>query len=389
MPIYHKLGKIPEKRHTTFKKSYNGVASGYYYEQLFGTEGFSGMASLLYHVYRPTMITDILERVDVSPEIAVDKNLTARRLIGFDVAPADDFLDSRRYLMVNDDLYIGVAAPRRSMSDYFYKNGGADELLFIHRGSGRLRTLLGIISFEYGDYLIIPRGMIYQIEFDGDDNRLFFIESFSPIYTPKRYRNEFGQLLEHSPFCERDYKLPRDLETHDEKGEFRIKVKKQDVLHSLVYASHPFDLVGWDGYNFPYGFSIHNFEPITGRVHQPPPVHQTFEARHFVVCSFCPRLYDYHPRSVPAPYNHSNIDSDELLYYVDGDFMSRNNVGKGQMTLHPAGIPHGPHPGAMEKSIAQVKTEELAVMVDTFCPLMLTKKAIEIDDGNYYQSWIE
>ena len=385
MPIYHKLGKIPQKRHTIFRKEDGNL----YNEQLFGTIGFDGMSSLLYHIHRPTMVKEILESRDVSPKIAVAKNMTARKLIGYDAEPKDDYLESRVPLLVNNDIHIGVAAPRKSMRDYFYKNADADEMLFIHRGKGKLRTLVGNISFEYGDYLIIPRGMIYQIEFEDDDNRILYAESFHPIYTPKRYRNWFGQLLEHSPFCERDYKLPEELETYDEKGEFLMKVKKQGMLHQMVYVSHPFDVVGWDGYNYPYGFSIHNFEPITGRVHQPPPVHQTFETSAFVVCSFCPRLYDYHPQAIPAPYNHSNIDSDEMLYYVDGDFMSRNDIGPGHITLHPAGIPHGPHPGAYERSIGKKSTEELAVMIDTFKPLMITENALKLDDGKYYQSWLE
>ena len=385
MPVYHRLGKIPPKRHTQFEKPGGGL----YYEQLFGTIGFDGMSSLLYHVHRPTMVKEILKSTDVTPKIAVEKSVKSRKLIGFNAEPADDFLDSRTPLLVNNDAHIGVAAPRQSMTSYFYKNADADELLFVHKGSGTLRTMLGNIEFEYGDYLLVPRGMIYQIEFDTEENRLFFVESFHPIYTPKRYRNWFGQMLEHSPFCERDYKLPTDLETHDETGDFVIKVKKQGVVHELLYATHPFDVVGWDGYNFPYGFSIHNFEPITGRVHQPPPVHQTFETSAFVVCSFCPRLYDYHPKSIPAPYNHSNIDSDEVLYYVDGDFMSRNDIGPGHISLHPAGIPHGPHPGAYERSIGQTETEELAVMVDTFKPLMITENAMKLDDGKYYRSWLE
>ena len=385
MPVYHKLGKIPQKRHTVFEKPGGGL----YYEQLFGTIGFDGMSSLMYQVHRPTMVKEIAEAVDVSPKISVDKNITARLLKGFEVAPEDDFLDSRKPLLVNSDIHIGLAAPKKSLTTYFYKNADADEMLFVHRGSGTLRTLLGQVPFEYGDYLIIPRGMIYQIDFDSADNRLLYAESFHPIYTPKRYRNWFGQLLEHSPYCERDYKLPQDLETYDEKGDFVLKIKKQGMLHSLVYDTHPFDVVGWDGYNFPYGFSIHNFEPITGRVHQPPPVHQTFETRAFVVCSFCPRLYDYHPKAIPSPYNHSNIDSDEMLYYVDGDFMSRNNIEQGHITLHPGGIPHGPHPGAYERSIGKKETHELAVMIDTFKPLMVTEEALKIDDGKYYQSWLE
>ena len=384
MPIYHRLGTIPNKRHTIFRKPDGNL----YNEQLFGTIGFDGMSSLLYHVHPPTNVKEIIGHKDVAPSIAASKNLISRKLITFDVSPQGDFLNARVPLLVNSDIHIGVAAPKQSLREYFYKNADADELLFIHRGTGRLKTLFGEIPFEYGDYLVIPRGTIYQVEFDTPENRILYAESFHPIYTPKRYRNYFGQLLEHSPFCERDYKLPENLVTNDEMGDFLIKIKKDNVLHELVYASHPFDVVGWDGYNFPYGFSIHNFEPITGRVHQPPPVHQTFETSAFVVCSFCPRLYDYHPQAIPAPYNHSNIDSDEVLYYVDGDFMSRNNIGPGYITLHPGGIPHGPHPGAYERSIGKKSTEELAVMIDTFRPLQITEQAMQLDDGKYYQSWI-
>ena len=385
MPLYHKLGKIPPKRHTVFKKTDGSL----HYEQLFGTIGFEGMSSLLYHLYRPTMVKEIGATKDVAPKAAVRYNIKSRLLKGFEIRPEDDFLESRKIVLFNSDVNVALAAPRKAMAEYFYKNADADELLFIHKGTGTLKTFLGEIPFEYGDYLLIPRGMIYQIAFDAEDNRLLVTESFSPIYTPKRYRNWFGQHLEHAPFCERDFKLPQNLQTHDEKGEFVIKVKKQGQLHHLVYASHPFDVVGWDGYNFPYGFSIHNFEPITGRVHQPPPVHQTFETNAFVVCSFVPRLYDYHPNAIPAPYNHSNIDSDEVLYYVDGDFMSRKNIDKGYISLHPAGIPHGPHPGTYEASIGKTKTEELAVMIDTFKPLQLTQTALDIDNGTYYQSWLE
>ncbi len=385
MPIYHKLGEIPHKRHTVFKKKDGSL----YYEQLFGTIGFDGMSTLMYHVYRPTMVKEVGTTLDISPKAAVDYNLTSRLLKGFEVQPKDDFLDSRVVVLFNSDVHIGLAAPKNSVQDYFYKNADADELIFVHEGSGSLKTMLGDIPFTTGDYLLIPRGMIYQIHFDSADNRLLVTESFHPIYTPKRYRNWFGQHLEHSPFCERDFKLPQNLETHDEKGEFLIKVKKQGQLHHIIYASHPFDVVGWDGYNFPYGFSIHDFEPITGRVHQPPPVHQTFETGAFVICSFCPRLYDYHPEAIPAPYNHSNIDSDEVLYYVEGDFMSRKGIDRGYISLHPAGIPHGPHPGTYEGSIGKEGTEELAVMIDTFKPLKLTQAALDIDDGKYYQSWLE
>jgi homogentisate 1,2-dioxygenase len=385
MPLYYKLGNIPPKRHTQFEKPTGGL----YYEQLFGTEGFHGHSSLLYHVHRPTQLKEISNSYSVEPKIAIGKNLKSLLLKGFELKPEDDFLDSRKALLVNRDCIIGLAAPRKSLTSYFYKNADADELIFIHKGKGKLRTMMGNIQFEYGDYLIIPRGMIYQIEFENEDNRLFYVESYAPFYTPKRYKNESGQHLEHSPFCERDFKLPTELETHDEKGNFTIKIKKEGMIHELIYATHPFDVIGWDGYNFPYGFSIHNFEPITGRVHQPPPVHQTFETSTFVVCSFCPRLYDYHPKAIPAPYNHSNIDSDEVLYYVDGDFMSRNNIEQGHITLHPKGIPHGPAPGAMERSIGQTVTQELAVMIDTFRPLMITEEAMALDDGKYYKSWVE
>jgi len=335
------------------------------------------------------MVKSIGTPQDVSPKIAVKNSVQSRMLNGFQVAPEKDYLEARKPILVNSDIIIGLAAPQQSLKTYFYKNADADEMLFIHKGSGVLRTIFGQIRFEYGDYLIIPRGTIYQIDFDTEENRILYAESYSPIYTPKRYRNWFGQLLEHSPFCERDYKLPEKLGSFDEKGDFEIKIKKQGMIHSLVYASHPFDVVGWDGYNFPYGFSIHNFEPITGRVHQPPPVHQTFETSAFVICSFVPRLYDYHPKAIPAPYNHSNIDSDEMLYYVDGDFMSRNHIEKGFISLHPAGIPHGPHPGAYERSIGQKETGELAVMIDTFKPLMITEQALQIEDKNYFTSWLD
>jgi len=384
MPFYHKLGNIPHKRHTVFRQPNGNL----YHEQLFGTIGFDGMSSLLYHIQPPTVVKEILGETNIAPEIALDRNMTMRSLKGFEVTPKDDFIASRTPVLVNSDCYIELASPKKSMTDYFYKNADADEVIFIHRGSGQLKTQLGVIDFSYGDYLVVPRGMIYQLHFNVEDNKLFIVQSFHPIYTPKRYRNWFGQLLEHSPYCERDIRPPHKLETIDEEGSFLIRIKKQDVLYDYVYAHHPFNVVGWDGFNYPYAFSIHDFEPITGRVHQPPPVHQTFETSAFVICSFVPRLYDYHPDSIPAPYNHSNIDSDEVLYYVDGDFMSRNHIEKGQITLHPAGIPHGPHPGAYERSIGKKETLELAVMVDTFKPLKLTKQAIQIEDPTYMKSWI-
>lgn len=385
MPHYIQLGSIPHKRHTQFRKPDGGL----YSEQLFSTEGFSDDYSLLYHIYPPTQIIKTDEPIDVSPKVAEEKMLKHRCFEGFQVKPVADYLESRKAVLVNNDCLIVLAAPQQSMSEYFYKNADADELIFIHEGSGTVKTQYGKLDFSYGDYIVIPRGTIYQIHFNGSDNRLFIVESFSPFRYPKRYLSKHGQLLEHSPYCERDIRGPKDLETIDQKGDFLIKTKKKGILYGLHYGTHPFDVIGWDGCCYPYIFSIHDFEPITGRVHQPPPVHQTFDAHNFVVCSFCPRLYDYHPAAIPAPYNHSNIDSDEVLYYVDGDFMSRKNVTRGMITLHPAGIPHGPHPGAVEKSIGKKETLELAVMVDTFHPLQLTEEAIRIENEGYTMSWAE
>ena len=384
MSRYHSLGKIPKKRHTTFKKP-NGDL---YQEELFGTAGFAGMSSLLYHIHPPTVVTEIKDKGSVMPKIAVEKNMKAISFKGFSLQPEEDFLDSRKTLFVNNDLHIGLAAPKSFSKDYFYKNGDADEMLFIHVGSGTLRTNYGNIPFKYGDYLIIPKGVIYQIDFDTEDNRILYVESFEPIFTPKRYRNNFGQLLEHSPFCERDMRLPENLETHDEKGDFLVKIKKQGNMWEYVYGNHPFDVVGWDGFHYPFAFSIHDFEPITGRIHMPPPIHQTWESVGFVVCSFVPRMYDYHPESIPAPYHHSNIDSEELLYYVDGDFMSRNGIEKGQITLHPGGVPHGPHPGAIERSVGKKETGELAVMIDPFRPMSITEEALKLQVDDYHKSWI-
>jgi len=385
MPYYHKLGLIPHKRHTQFRKPDGSL----YAEQLFSTEGFSNDYSLLYHCHPPTEIIKTDPPLDAMPSVSEEKMLKHRSFEGFNIKPEKDFLQSREVILVNNDLHIGLASPLESMKDYFYKNADADELIFVHEGNGFLKTMYGDLSFGYGDYLIIPRGTIYQIEFSGADNRLFFVESFSPIRFPKKYLSKYGQLMEHSPYCERDIRPPSNLVTKDEPGDFLIKTKKKGRMYGIHYGHHPFDVIGWDGYCYPFAFSIHDFEPITGRVHQPPPVHQTFEGNNYVVCSFCPRLFDYHPQSIPAPYNHSNIDSDELIYYVDGDFMSRKNVTRGMITLHPGGIPHGPHPGAVERSIGAKETKELAVMVDTFHPLMLTKEALEIENQNYTMSWAE
>ena len=384
MPIYQRAGTIPKKRHTVFRQP-NGEL---YHEELFGTEGFSSTSSLLYHLNPPTMVKSIGDAVDFRPKIAVEDNLKCLSFKGFEVEPSGDYLQSRKVFFVNDDMQIGIARPSQSMEDYFFKNSDSDELLFVHEGGGVLHTMYGQVPFEYGDYVIIPRGTVYRLSFNDSNNRLLFIESHSPIRSPKRYRNEFGQYLEHSPFCERDYRYPENFETIDQKGDFLIQIKKRGLIYPYVYGNHPFDLIGWDGYNYPYAFSIFDFEPITGRIHMPPPIHQQFEGRNFVVCSFVPRMYDYHPDAIPAPYHHSNIDSEEILYYVDGDFMSRNNIEKGQFTLHPGGVPHGPHPGAIERSIGKKETGELAVMIDPFNPLKITADALNYEVKDYYKSWI-
>ncbi len=385
MPIYQSVGHIPPKRHTVFRQP-DGTL---YHEELFGTEGFSGKSSLLYHAAPPTKVLSMGEPYSVRPVTAIKDNLKALSFRGFNVEPNDDYIASRKTLFVNDDLHIGLAAPQKSMDSYFFKNADADEMLFVHEGNGSLRTCYGSINFEYGDYLIIPRGTTYQLMFDAPQNRLLFIEGFGTIRSPRRYTNEFGQFLETSPYCERDFKLPKNLETHTERGEFLLNIKKNGLIYPYIYEMHPFDLIGWYGYSYPYGFSIFNFEPITGRVHLPPPIHQQWEGNNFVVCSFVPRLYDYHPLAIPAPYHHSNIDSDEILYYVDGDFMSRNNIQRGQFTLHPAGLTHGPHPGAIERSIGKKETKELAVMIDPFNPVSITEEAMKIDVPDYYKSWLE
>lgn len=385
MAHYYSLGSIPHKRHTQFRQPDGKL----YSEQLFSTEGFSSNYSLLYHIHPPTQIIRAEEPTDVSPMASTDNILKHRSFQGFSVKPDADYLKSRKVVLFNNDVQISLAAPTKSLTEYYFKNADADEVIFIHEGTGKLKTQYGQLPFSYGDYLVVPRGTIYQIEFNDENNRLFIVESFSPVTFPKRYLSKYGQLLEHAPFCERDIRKPENLQTIDQKGEFLINTKKKGLLYPITYANHPFDVVGWDGCEYPYAISIHDFEPITGRVHQPPPVHQTFDAHNFVICSFCPRLYDYHPQAIPAPYNHSNIDSDEVLYYVDGDFMSRKHVTRGMITLHPAGIPHGPHPGAVEKSIGKKETQELAVMVDTFHPLKMTVDAQNIEDEGYIMSWAE
>lgn len=384
MARYHQLGKIPKKRHVVFKNEEGGL----YYEELISSEGFADNYSLVYHANRPTMVSHVGKAIPCNIEFSDDQQLKSRSLEGFKTEPKDDYLESRTPVLGNDDTLISLAAPKQSMKDYFFKNSQASEMIFIHEGSGVFKCMFGDIEFSCGDHIIIPKGTVYQLEFKDENNRLFIVESNTPYRFPSKYLNPEGQLLEHAPFYERDIRLPQNLQSNSEKGEFKIMIKRDNALHPYTYDAHPFGVIGWDGYHYPYALSIHDFEPITGRLHMPPPIHQTWQTAGFVTCAFVPRLYDYHPDSIPAPYHHSNIDSDEVLYYVDGDFMSRNNIEKGQITLHPMGIPHGPHPGATERSIGQKETQELAVMVDTFKPLKLTKQAEKIELKDYYKSWL-
>lgn len=386
MAYYYKLGKIPPKRHTQFRQDDGSL----YKEELVSSRGFSGIYSNLYHIYPPTRIQSVGEPIPFKTKVAKDYALKQTHLntskIGF---TGNDFLQGRKMLFTNADVTFGLLNAEKLSMDYYYKNAEADEVLFIHDGNGHLHSQFGKLRVKQGDYVVIPRTTIYKLEWDDEPAKILVIESNAPVETVKRYRNELGQLMEHSPYCERDIRPPMTLEPEEEKGEYLVQIKKQGYLHQYTYEHSPFDIVGWDGFLFPYALSIHDFEPITGRIHQPPPVHQTFQAWGYVICSFVPRLFDYHPQAIPAPYNHSNIDSDEVLYYVEGNFMSRKGVDRGSFTLHPGGLPHGPHPGTVEKSIGAKETEELAVMVDTFKPLFLTEEALEYLDENYPMSWTE
>ncbi|HEU5437741.1 MAG TPA: homogentisate 1,2-dioxygenase [Ktedonobacterales bacterium] len=387
MPSYQKLGEIPHKRHTQFRRPDGGL----YSEELFGEEGFSGVSSLLYHHYPPTRVTRIERHGAVCNEDWPQETHRHHHLKTAGVAADGDAVSGRQTLMYNGDCTIGVVRPTEEMN-YFYRNAMGDELLFVHEGSGTLETTFGLLPYSEGDYLVIPRGTTWRVQPGSTQGaqRMLVVEAFGgPIQPPKRYRNEFGQLLEHSPYCERDLRAPAELPQHAERGEYEVRIKVNGEVMSYFFDFYPLDLVGWDGYLYPYAFNIADFEPITGRVHQPPPVHQTFEGPHFVVCSFCPRKLDYHPESIPVPYNHSNIDSDEMIYYVNGNFGSRRGVEVSSITLHPRGIPHGPQPGAVEKSLGAERTDELAVMVDTFRPLKLTSQAQSMDDASYPSSWLD
>jgi homogentisate 1,2-dioxygenase len=384
MAYYHSLGEIPPKRHIQFRQP-DGTL---YHEELVSSKGFSGIYSTLYHTYPPTRVKQLLESIPSKVKKLDNTTLKQVHLNTSGITnTGTDYLSARKPLMTNSDVTISIVCPTEKKMDIYYKNGEADEVIFVHDGTGWLHSQFGSLEIRKGDYVVVPRTTIYQFEWDEDPVRLLITESYGPVETVKRYRNELGQLLEHSPYCERDIRPPSILKTEVDKSEYLIKVKKGGYVHQYLYEHSPFDLVGWDGFLYPYALSIHDFEPITGRIHQPPPVHQTFQGPNYVICSFVPRLFDYHPLAIPAPYNHSNIDSDEVLYYAEGNFMSRKGIDRGSFTLHPGGLPHGPHPGTVEKSIGAKSTEEIAVMIDTFKPLHLTEEALEFIDPKYPMSW--
>ena len=383
MPFYHTLGSIPHKRHTQFKKPDGNL----YREEVMGLEGFSSIQSILYHHFLPPRVKRTEDLGSAKPEY-VDFGPIRHRAFKTDQTPlGPDPVTARIPLLGNSDVILGVSRAKDSM-DYFYRNSQAYETWFVHDGSGILKSQFGNLPFRKGDYIVIPFGVTWQMQLN-EECKFFTIENPSQIEPPKRYRNNYGQLLEHSPYCERDIRVPQELETHTERGEFDVRIKVRDRLSRHVLDYHPHDVVGWDGFLYPWIFNIEDFEPITGRLHMPPPIHQTFDGHNFVVCSFVPRLFDYHPDGIPAPYNHSNIQSDEVLYYAEGNFMSRKGIDRSDISLHPFGLAHGPQPGMTEASIGKTETKELAVMVDTFHPLNLTKQAAEMEKPEYMSTWLE
>lgn len=384
MSYYYTLGDIPHKRHTQYRRPDGSL----YHEEVMGIHGFAGIQSILYHHRPPTRICRVLPEMPVEVPYEATGRLRPRHLLSAEIAAGGDAVAGAVPLMGNNDVLISVARPDRPM-DYWYKFAHGDYMYFVHEGTGTLETQFGTLRYRPGDYLVLPTGVLWRVLPDESvAQRLLVVEAYGHIEPPKRYLNRYGQFLENSPYCERDIRPPDQLVTREKLGEFEVRVKARGVISRFQYEHHPLDVVGWDGHLWPYAFNIEDFEPITGRVHQPPPVHQTFDGPGFVVCSFVPRLFDYHPQSIPAPYNHSNVDSDEVLYYVEGDFMSRKGVERASFTVHPNGIPHGPHPGTYEGSIGKEKTEELAVMIDTFRPLRLTEFAHNLEDENYVYSWI-
>lgn len=383
MPFYVVRGDIPHKRHIQFRQPDGSL----YKEEVFGTKGFSGIQSILYHAYPPTAVRRVEGPEPIAHQAEEQGPLRHRHFRTKQLTKSGDPISARQFLLGNEDVMLGTCLATQSMAD-FYKNGECDEMLFIHEGHGVLQTMFGDLAFRPGDYLVIPVGTIYRLTIGDVPVRYLVLESPSQVEVPRRYRNEYGQFLEHSPFCERDLRVPTYVPAVRQEGEFPIRLKARNGMTLLTLAHHPFDVVGWDGHVYPYALNIEDFEPITGRIHQPPPVHQTFAGHNYVVCSFVPRMFDYHPEAIPVPYNHSNVDSDEVLYYVHGNFMSRRGVDIGSITLHPSGIPHGPHPGAVEGSLGKDRTEELAVMVDTFRPLRVLQPALAVEDEKYMYSWL-
>ena len=386
MPHYHTLGTIPRKRHIIFRKPDGGL----YAEELMGHEGFHGTSSLLYHIYPPTTVKSVRRVKEILYEADADQTLRHRHFLTSKVKPGGSPTLDRIPLLFNADVAMLYVEPTKN-DEHFYRNAQGDELVYVSKGSGVLDTVYGSLEYGEGDYLVIHRGILhqYRMKLDGEQTRLLIIESRGHVRYPTRYRNDFGQLIEGAPYSERDIRRPLTLTPHDGKGDFSLYVKQYDGINELVLDHHPFDVVGWDGCFYPWAFNIRDFEPIVGKVHQPPPVHQTFQGDGFVVCSFCPRPYDFHPESIPAPYNHSNVDSDEVLYYASSEFMSRKGIEFGSITHHPDGIPHGPHPGRAEASIGAKYTDELAVMMDSFRPLKVAKQALEIEDKSYHKSWLD
>lgn len=384
MPLYHTLGRLPPKRHTVFRSPSGAL----YPEELMGNQGFVGPAALLYHVHPPTTVTAVRRLGELCWERDPDSALRHRHFRTAQVPEGGSPTLDRVPILFNADVALLFARPDRA-DEHWYRNAQGDEIVYVSQGSGVLESPFGDLPYREGDYLVIHRGLLHRYRQDPVAHRLLVIESRGYVRTPQRYRNEFGQLLEGAPFSERDIRRPAELRTHDETGEFRLVIKQYNGLNEVVLDHHPCDVVGWDGYYYPWALNIHDFEPIVGRIHQPPPVHQTFQGDGFVVCSFCPRPYDFDPQAVPAPYNHSNVDSDEVLYYASSEFMSRKGIEYGSITHHPDGIPHGPHPGRAEASIGAKGTEELAVMMDSFRPLRVARAALPIEDGAYYRSWIE
>jgi len=383
MPYYHTLGTIPRKRHIAFRKPDGSV----YHEQLVGIEGFTGPAALLYHIHPPTTVTSV-RRLRETPYLASDdKTLKHRHFKTAGVARGGSPTLDRVPMLFNNDIAMLYVAPDRE-DEHFYRNAQGDEVVYVAEGEGRLETQYGDLPFIPGDYLVIHRHILHRYRFT-KPAKLLVMESRGHIRPPKRYLNAVGQLVEGAPYSERDIRIPRELRTHDEKGAFPIVIKQYNGLNEIVLDHHPLDVVGWDGQFYPWAFNIHDFEPIVGRVHQPPPVHQTFQGDGFVICSFCPRPYDFHPEAIPAPYNHSNVDSDEVLFYASSEFMSRKGIEYGSITHHPDGIPHGPHPGRYEGSIGMTHTNELAVMMDSFRPLKVAQAILPYEDPKYMYSWVE